>query len=220
MAGVLHVLAGLSWGGWSAWFGERVVAVSLAPYTDVMEIQLTEPDMKPSGPMILPSETQETPDALSEIIPVPDPIEEETPLEEMAISEPSSDQMGLSGTASSPGVGTGTGSGGKISEPTLAPPSGGPVYDERPRVLKKVEPEYPLLAKMAGIEGLVVLSILIDENGKLVEVQVVKSLGNTGCDEAAVKAVEQYVFAPATVQGKPVAARVTLPVLFSLKSVR
>ena len=50
------------------------------------------------------------------------------------------------------------------------------------------------------------------------EIEVVKSLGNTGCDEAAVKAIKQWRFAPAVRQGRPIAARVTMPVLFNLKT--
>ena len=125
-------------------------------------------------------------------------------------------QVAQVAAAGSPG-GTGRAATGNpaATAPEVAP---GPAYDERPRVLKKVDPEYPRLAKMTGVEGIVVLLILIDESGNVEEIEVVKSLGNTGCDEAAVKAIKQWRFAPAMRQGRPIAARVTMPVLFNLKT--
>ena len=223
---LFHLISGLAWLYSSVIFGEREVAVRLAPYTETLDVQLNEPDIEPSGPTILPTEEPPAPpDLLGDIIPVPDPIDEDSLMVEMEITEPTVVLQTVNASAvgapsGSGGSGEGSGSGITSAVPTPRSGADGPAYDERPRVLRQVEPAYPPLAKLTGIEGLVVLSLLIDETGKLQDVQVVKSLGNTGCDQAAVAAVKQYIFAPATRQGKPVIARVTLPVLFSLKTAR
>ena len=222
---LFHLIGGLAWRYGPVLFGEQEVTVRLAPYTEAMDVQLNEPDIEPSGPTILPTEEPPSPpDLLGDIIPIPDTIVEDSLMMEMAIAEPTV----VTQTVNASAVGAPSGSGlsgegrgsGDPPEPTPRAVTGGPAYDERPRVLRQVEPAYPPLAKLAGIEGLVVLSVLIDEEGKLQEVQVIKSLGNTGCDEAAVTAVKQWIFSPATRQGKPVIARVTLPVLFNLKTAR
>ena len=194
---------------------ERVIAVRLTPYTDMMRIDPMAPETEEVTPEpIAPPEEpveEKPPDQMQEIVPVPDWVEIEEKLAEMPIT-----QVAQVAAAGSPG-GTGRAATGNpaTTAPEVAP---GPAYDERPRVLKKVDPEYPLLAKMTGVEGMVVLLILIDASGNVEEIEVVKSLGNTGCDEAAVKAIKQWRFAPAMRQGRPIAARVTMPVLFNLKT--
>jgi protein TonB len=222
---LLHILlVGLVWRWGPLLFGKREVAVRLLPYTEVMDLDLTPPEIEAAGRVMLPPETltETPPEPLSKVIPVPDWIEADTLMAEMPVAEPAQEMAGASTALQAGGAG-GLGEAGRGAGATGdIPPAGGegPAYDERPRVLKRVEPEYPRLAKMAGVEGMVVLSMVVDETGKLEDVQVIKSLGNAGCDEAAVKAVRQWVFAPATRQGKPIAARVTLPILFNLKTAR
>jgi len=203
---------------WSpALIGEREIAVRLTPYTDIMQIELLSPEVKEVtlNPVAPPEEPVEEkpPEQMSKIIPVPDWVEIEEELVTMAITEVA-DQLATTGL---PG-GTGKAATGSSGQAGPAEKPAGPRYDERPKVLKKVEPEYPPLAKMTGVEGVVVLLILINESGVIEEIEVVKSLGNTGCDEAAVNAVKQWHFAPAKRQGQPIAARVTLPVLFNLST--
>lgn len=196
---------------------EREIAVRLTPYTDIMQIEAVPPEVEevtldPIAPPEEPVE-EKPPEQMSEIITVPDWVEVEEELVEMPIAE-AVEQVASGGV---PG-GTGTDATGSPGQAPAAAAPAGSAYDERPRVLKKVDPEYPQLAKMTGVEGIVVLAVLIDESGNIEDIEVVKSLGNTGCDEAAVEAVKQWQFAPATRQGKPIAARVTLPVLFNLRT--
>lgn len=223
---LFHITGGLAWLYWPVLFGNGEVAVRLSPYTEALDLQFNVPDIAPSGPtLLIPEETPAPPDLLGDIIPVPDPLDDDSLMVEMEITEPALITQTVNASAVGAPSGSDISAGGRgsgIASP--APPSrsnrDGAAYDERPRVLRQVEPAYPPLAKLTGIEGLVVLSVLIDETGRLQEVQVVKSLGNTGCDQAAVTAAKQWTFAPAIRQGNPVAARVTLPVLFSLKTAR
>lgn len=84
-----------------------------------------------------------------------------------------------------------------------------------PRFTKRVQPVYPLFARRAGREGRVVLQLSIDEEGKLVNIEVVVSAGN-GFDDSAVKAIRRSSFSPAMVNGSPIRSRTELPVRFIL----
>jgi periplasmic protein TonB len=80
-----------------------------------------------------------------------------------------------------------------------------------------VKPVYPEEALRAGLEGLVVLEAIVDERGRVGhDVKVVRRLG-LGCDEAAVAAVRQWRFRPATRDGKPIKVRRIFPILFRLQ---
>jgi protein TonB len=117
------------------------------------------------------------------------------------------------GTAASSGDGlpggAGNGSGGKGSlERTLGSPDG-------PSFLHKVVPSYPALAKRLEKEGTVLLRVTIDEQGRPLEIVVLKKAG-FGFDEEAVKAVKDSSFVPAKRDGKPLACRALLPIRFVL----
>jgi len=45
---------------------------------------------------------------------------------------------------------------------------------------------YPEIARRAGVEGTVIIQVLIDTKGNVNKTRVAKSLGNNGCDEAAI----------------------------------
>jgi protein TonB len=80
-----------------------------------------------------------------------------------------------------------------------------------------VKPVYPEEGLRAGLEGLVVLEAIVDEHGRVGhDVKVVRGLGD-GFDEAAVTAVRQWRFRPATRYGKPIKVRRIFPILFRLQ---
>jgi TonB family protein len=84
-----------------------------------------------------------------------------------------------------------------------------------PQVIKRVEPVYPLVARMNGIKGIVILQILIDKSGAVRQVLVLKPLG-PDLSQAAVDAVRQWQWAPATLDGNPVDVVFNLTVNFRL----
>jgi TonB family protein len=84
-----------------------------------------------------------------------------------------------------------------------------------PKLLYKVEPSYTEEAKAAKISGSVLLKLVVDENGNAQDIQVARSL-DQGLDRNAIAAVRQWVFAPATENGKPVAVAANIEVNFSL----
>lgn len=74
---------------------------------------------------------------------------------------------------------------------------------------------YPEIAKIAGIEGRVIVKFIIDENGNVVNPQVIRGIGG-GCDEEAVEAVKKVKFTPGKQRGNPVKVSYTLPVVFKI----
>lgn len=76
---------------------------------------------------------------------------------------------------------------------------------------------YPRPAQAAGIEGTVVVTFVVDRNGEINDVKVLKGLG-FGIDEEAIRVVQGMPrWSPGMQNGKPVAVRFTLPVKFSLR---
>ena len=69
----------------------------------------------------------------------------------------------------------------------------------------------------AGVEGRVVLNALIDATGKVTETKILKSLGDTGCDEAAIAAIKATQWTPAQKEGNALAVWCGIPVVFKLK---
>jgi len=76
---------------------------------------------------------------------------------------------------------------------------------------------YPEIARKAGVEGRVVVNCLIDEKGNVIRTKILKSLGNNGCDEAAVSAIQSVKWKPAKQRDKPVKVWIGIPVVFKLK---
>jgi protein TonB len=84
----------------------------------------------------------------------------------------------------------------------------------RPPVrLKDVEPEYPAIARAARIQGDVVIEATIDEEGKIADARVVKSVPML--DQAALDAVRQWEYRPYLLNGMPTPVVTTVTVRFT-----
>ena len=140
-------------------------------------------------------------------------------------NEPPSNSVGTEGDGSAKiaslppggaGQQTGTGSAGTsgglgaFSGPVAFGSINGPKFQQR------IPPRYPPRALSMGREGTVVLRLTIDEQGKLVNVEVVQSAG-FGFDEEAVHAVRDSSCRPAIRDGMPATSIAELPVRFVLK---
>jgi periplasmic protein TonB len=87
-----------------------------------------------------------------------------------------------------------------------------------PRVLSQVRPEYPRAARLSGIQGLVVVRIVIGADGQVERerTQVLRSV--PALDASAVEAIARWRFAPAVGRdGRPVRVIVDVPLNFSLR---
>ncbi len=91
-------------------------------------------------------------------------------------------------------------------------------YEEAPVQIKTVKPEYPPIAQRAGVEGIVWVKALVDREGKVRDVIIVKESGaNAGFEEAAIDAAKATVWKPAISNGQPIALWVTYKVEFVLR---
>jgi TonB family protein len=77
-------------------------------------------------------------------------------------------------------------------------------------------PAYPETARREGWEGVVTLEMLVEADGSVSEVVVVRSSGHDCLDESALAAARTWTYEPARLNGKPVAAKVRVPVRFDL----
>ena len=85
-----------------------------------------------------------------------------------------------------------------------------------PAYRKTPLPPYPAAARAERLEGLVVLSVLVASDGRVVDVTVASSSGHTVLDQAAAGAVKRWTFAPAHRGARAVESVVEVPVKFAL----
>ena len=85
---------------------------------------------------------------------------------------------------------------------------------KEPTRLKYVNPVYPKAALDARVQGAVVLQATVGEDGKVRNVKVLKSIPLL--DQAAIDALSQWVYAPATKNGVAVAVEITVTISFSM----
>lgn len=77
--------------------------------------------------------------------------------------------------------------------------------------------EYPRIAKRGGIEGKVLLSFVVDSQGKVSDIEVLRGIGG-GCDEEAVRVLKLAPkWNPGLQRGHPVKSRMSLYIHFVLK---
>lgn len=76
---------------------------------------------------------------------------------------------------------------------------------------------YPQIAKENQIEGRVVVRFVIEKDGLITKIEILKKLG-WGCDEEAIRLIKLMPkWMPAKMNGKPVRTYFTLPIVFKLK---
>lgn len=77
--------------------------------------------------------------------------------------------------------------------------------------------KYPKKAKRQGIEGKVFVEFMVNIDGSITDVKVLKGIGS-GCDEEAVKVIKNSPkWIAGTKRGKAVKMKVTIPIVFELK---
>lgn len=86
---------------------------------------------------------------------------------------------------------------------------------QQPVLLHKVEPEYSQAARNAGVQGTVVLDLVVSDAGMPTNIAAISPLG-FGLDECAIEAVKRWRFKPALRAGKPVAVFATVEMNFRL----
>jgi TonB family protein len=86
----------------------------------------------------------------------------------------------------------------------------------QPVLIKRVNPEYPEIARKSRVQGIIILEAIITREGTVEKVKVLRGV-HPLLDQAAVNAVKQWRYKPATLNGKPVKVYSTITVNFKLK---
>ncbi len=112
----------------------------------------------------------------------------------LSVADPGSGSTGTAGTTTA-----------AVSD-TLSPP----------RILTRREPVYPVNARRLRVEGTVMLNVLVGSDGKVREVKVLEAEGGKLLSPAAVDAVREWTFSPATRGGRSVECWHKVPIRFEL----
>lgn len=93
----------------------------------------------------------------------------------------------------------------------------GMVREAIPLYKVNTPPRYPAAARRKGQQGTVVLSVHVDEHGRVSNLWLFESSGHMSLDTAALRAVKDWIFEPAMQGDSTVAMWVNVPVRFELK---
>lgn len=156
-----------------------------------------------------PVDTRQTlPRERARRVPIPDPTPADPEpivlaLPEAPVLELPSDLVGIDGLV-----------------PPPPPAEEGPVEFSskmvRPVRISGADPHYTEIARRARLEGVVILRAIISRTGLVQDLSVVKPLG-LGLEDAAVAAVENWRFEPATLDGEPIDVIYRVTVRFNLR---
>ena len=114
------------------------------------------------------------------------------------------------------GAATGKGVTSIPGESVIAPPVFSDYVEELPSVVKEVTPEYPQMAREAGIEGLVLVRVLVGTNGRVLDVRLSERHQIPLLNEAALVAARKWVFTPGLANGRAVTCWTAIPFRFRL----
>lgn len=172
---------------------------------------LPQPETTPEFRWILPE--QKKPDPPPEVVKVVKPQPKPQPqakVEPAVVLPPIDDVIVDNGTlAADPQTAVAT------ATPTIEP--SGPVAGIRLEYGDAPAPTYPREQLLAGIEGTVLLQVLVDVDGRPLEVTIHRSSGNRDLDAAARRQVlRKWTFRPAMKDGRAVQAIGIVPIDFNL----
>jgi TonB family protein len=103
-----------------------------------------------------------------------------------------------------------------IGVPNAAGNRGLPPDVTPPAVISQVQPQYTDQARQQRLQGSVTLQIVVRTDGTAGNIQVIRSLGG-GLDEAAIEAIKQWRFRPASRNGTPVDVTISVVINFALR---
>ena len=82
------------------------------------------------------------------------------------------------------------------------------------RLIHKVNPVYPELAKRARVSGIVLLQVTVDERGLVAGIKLIR--GHPLLNQSAIDAVSRWMYSPTLLSGEPVPVIATVTVNFVL----
>jgi TonB family protein len=198
--------------------GRRAIS---SPVPERREPKPIEPAPTPPEPKPVPLKAEPLPIVVAPIVVAP-----ADPRTRAGVFQESTAETDSRGSGKGGGVGAGTGTG--IGEGTgsgIGPGSGGGTGGgpyrpgsgiSPPRLLKEVRADYTEEARLRGLNGEVVMEIVVRRDGSVGEVRILQGLGG-GLNERAAQAVRQWRFSPAERQGVAVDVIVEVAVEFKLR---
>ena len=196
-------------------------------FNGVIEVMLPPPPPPPAGPTRpttpttapttpVQPDTQNIPDTL------PDPAPEATTTSTSPFGSTNGVDGGIDGGVDGGDPNSrnlGGGIGGIVPVAPPEPRNEIVRYDgtiTRPVQLSGRQPRYTELARRAGIQGVVILEAVIDKQGRVSNVRILKSLHST-LDAEAMAAVKDWTFEPARQGDRPVSVYYTLTINFQIQ---
>jgi len=86
------------------------------------------------------------------------------------------------------------------------------------KVNRRVDPIYPAGSRRDGEQGSGMFRVLVDEKGRPIDVQVLKTSGFPRLDQAAMTAIRKWAFSPAVQNSQPVQSWTRVQVTFNLQT--
>ncbi len=77
--------------------------------------------------------------------------------------------------------------------------------------------KYPEMARVAGVEGRVIIQFVVSKEGNIINPKVIRGIG-AGCDEEALRALKEAKFKPGLQRGIPVNVTYAVPITFTLSA--
>ena len=196
------------------YYGSKLLTTEKPPERIIKIVKYSELGPPPSlaNTDVAPAVTMAAQAAKPSIgIPVPVPDAEVSPDQTLA------SQTELSSMAS-PVSQEGVGQGAVIEQDIDVdePPPAFVPFEKEPVCIKRIEPTYPEIAQKAGLEGTVYAKLWITKEGKVRDVQVMKSDSEI-FNQAVIDAAKQWLFTPAMMKNGPVAVWLAVPFNFKLK---
>ncbi|MET4696495.1 energy transducer TonB [Endozoicomonas lisbonensis] len=165
-----------------------------------------QPEPKPKPEIEPPPEPEpepEPPEPKKDTLVIPDPIPEPEPEEEVVeeeIPEPVMEQVVASA----------------LEETEVEGLNDEPVFVSEPEIVNWTQPRYPRSAQRRNQQGVVMLEVTVDEDGRALTISVLESSGFDALDKSAIAAVENWEFKPQRRNNLFVQSRVHVPVAFQL----
>ena len=179
------------------------------------------PVMRETTPIEMPKPAPAAPAVVAPVVSAPaDPQDRAGTLDSTSSGPPSSGAGSGGGAGTGTGTGMGEGDGAGIGPGSGGGTGGGPYRPgsgiDPPSLLREVKPVYTDEGRRQGVEGDVVLEIVVRRDGSVGDVKILRRLG-AGLDQKAIDAVRQWRFSPAKRMGAPVDVIVEVAVEFKLR---
>ena len=197
-----------------AYYGSKLLTIEKPPDRIIKIVKYSELGPPPSlaNTDVAPAVTMAAQAAKPSIgIPVPVPDAEVSPDQTLASQTELSQMV-------SPVTQEGVGQGSVIEQDIDVdePPPAFVPFEKEPVCIKKIEPTYPEIAQKAGLEGTVYAKLWITKEGKVRDVQIMKSDSEI-FNQAVIDAARLWLFTPAMMKNGPVAVWLAVPFNFKLK---